>query len=318
MTPDYNLEINPHKVETKIIEFIQSFLTKRAIDGLVFSYKDCIETIINIQIGIKVVGKENIKLLVTKGRLISPTPREKMNLEEINKYLGLPTNNILFMDKKRALMEIRELVEEEKKLLSGIAFSSPAFNYNLSYLLLRDLLRTELEEKTFEAPSSRPKSERDKFIQNAIAHYKSQIRLQMLLAYLVSETENKSFVGSTNKTEWLLGLFTKFGTYHAADFLPLAGLYRTQVLQLAEYLGLQEILESRLIHSTPNYQYFFDLTPDKVDSVLIRLESGVSVLKISEELVLPFESVEKINKFYETSKYARSVPLIPNFVSKLK
>ena len=198
-------------------------------------------------------------------------------------------------------------------ITTGIAVSEtvPVLNYNLSYFLLRGMAQKEIEEKTFAAPLKKPSTQREKVIQRAIAHYKSQIRLRVLLAFLLAETENRSFLGSANKTEWLLGLFTKFGTYHAADFLPLASLYRTQVIQLANHLGLQEFLTNKVAPRPPSYGYFFNLSAEEVDRILIRIESGLSVKQIAEDTGLSSEAIKKVNYHYQSAAYTRAVPLIP-------
>ena len=51
---------------------------------------------------------------------------------------------------------------------------------------------------------------------------------------------NYLVAGTSDKSEILLGYFTKYGD-GAADFLPIAHLYKTQVRQLAKYLKLPTI-----------------------------------------------------------------------------
>jgi NH3-dependent NAD+ synthetase len=313
MSLDNKLKIDASAIKSKIVAFICSILEKRDIDGLLILYKYCIESIINVHLAKEAVGRNNVKLVVTKGRFVNRQPREEMDLDTINRYLGLPKSNIVFVNQEGILREIREVFSKRYDLESGIVLSDaiPALNYNLSYFLLRSLVQNEIEQKTFAPPLKKPSTRREKFIQRTIAHYKSQIRLRVLLAFLLAETENRSLIGSTNKTEWLLGLFTKFGTYHAADFLPLASLYRTQVIQLAHHLGLQEFLTSKVAPRPPSYNYFFNLSAEEVDRILIRLESGFSARKIAEDTGLPSEAIKKVDYYCQVATYARTVPLIP-------
>ncbi|MFX0085305.1 MAG: hypothetical protein ACFFAU_06500 [Candidatus Hodarchaeota archaeon] len=312
---DTKLVIDPANVKSKIVEFIRSTLEKRDIEGLVLLYRDCIESIINIHIAIETVGRENVKVLVTKGRFIVKQPWEEMGINEINKFLNLPVENIVFANKENTLREIRTIFSEGYEVKFSSMFSDgvpTSLNYNLSYLLLREIAKKEIEKKTYAPPKKKPKSPREKFIHKTIAHHKSQIRLSVLLAFLLAESENKSFIGSVNKTEWLLGLFTKFGTYHAADFLPLACLYRTQVVQLANHFGLQDFLKTKSFQTPSSYKYFFNLTFEEVDRILVRLESNLSVDKIFSDTGIAKETIEKVNYYYQASSYARNVPLIPN------
>ena len=314
MTLDKILEINPNEIQTNIVSYIQSILKGRDINGLVVLYRDCIESLINTKLATLTVGKENVKLVVTHGRFSSSEPTRKKDLEIIEKYLDLPKENVIFTNLEQAANAINNLSFDRTKQRYGFTKPRglPLFNYNLSYYLLRSLANSEIEEKKFSPPTTSPSTEREQFLQKLIAYHKSQIRLHVILAFLVAETENKSFIGSINKTEWLLGLFTKFGTYHAADFLPLAGLYRSQVVELGKFLGLGDYLESKQRKSPTSYNYFFKLSYNDVDRALIRLEAGMKVQDISNELNIPMNSLEKLYRNYQASAYARSVPLIPD------
>ncbi len=313
MNLDDKLRIDPPVIKSKIVAFIRSTLEKRDIDGLLVLYKYSVESVTNVHLAIEAVGRNNVKLVVTKGRFVNKQPREQMDLEAINRYLDLPEENIAFINQDKILKEIRDVFSGRYGLKEGITLSEtiPAMNYNLSYYLMRQMARKEIEQKIFAASLKKPSTPREKFIQRAIAHYKSQIRLRVLLAFLLAETENRSFLGSVNKTEWLLGLFTKFGTYHAADFLPLASLYQTQVIQLANHLGLQEFLASKVVTHPPSFNYFFNLSAEEVDRILIRVKSELSVKQIAEDTGLSLEAIKKINYHYQSAAYARAVPLIP-------
>ena len=318
MKLEKNLMINPEEVQDSIISYIQSILKGRDIDGLVVLYRDCIESLINVKLAALTVGRENIKLVVTHGRFSSSEPTRDKDLKIIRKYLNLPKDNIVFSNLEEAVNAINHLSFDKTKKRYG--FTHPRklniFNYNLSYALLRGMANREIAEQSYTPSHTSPFTERELFLQKTIAYHKSQIRLHMLIAFLVAETENKSFIGSVNKTEWLLGLFTKYGTYHAADFLPLAGLYRTQTIQLGEFMGLEGYLDSKERKSPTSYNYFFNLSYKDVDRVLIRLEEGMSLKDISDEVKIPMSSIEKLNHNYKASAYARSVPLIPDMDKK--
>ena len=64
-------------------------------------------------------------------------------------------------------------------------------------------------------------------------------RLRMIILYDLARKHNFLVVGTENKTEHLLGYYTRFGD-EASDIEPLRGLYKTQVFKLAEYLGVPE------------------------------------------------------------------------------
>ena len=64
-------------------------------------------------------------------------------------------------------------------------------------------------------------------------------RVRMIFLYDQAHLHDGLVVGTTNKTELLLGYLTKYGD-GGVDIEPLAGLYKTQVWQLAGHLGVSE------------------------------------------------------------------------------
>lgn len=71
-------------------------------------------------------------------------------------------------------------------------------------------------------------------------------RIRMIFNYLVANLDNRIVLGTSNKTEILLGYMTKYGD-GAADIEPIGSLYKTQVIRLAHHIGLS----SRIIKKTP-------------------------------------------------------------------
>ena len=86
--------------------------------------------------------------------------------------------------------------------------------------------------------------------------------------------------GTPNRLEYDQGFFVKNGD-GAADFKPIAHLYKTQVYQLAEYLGVPEEIRRRT-PTTDTYslaqtqeEFYFSLPYDKMDLCLYALNHGV-------------------------------------------
>jgi NAD+ synthase len=70
-------------------------------------------------------------------------------------------------------------------------------------------------------------------------------RLRMSVLYYFANKYRYLVLGASNRSEIWVGYFTKHGD-GAADLLPLGGFYKTQVVELARYLGLpKEIIKAR-------------------------------------------------------------------------
>ena len=66
-------------------------------------------------------------------------------------------------------------------------------------------------------------------------------RARMMILFDHAKKHNALVVGTENKSEFLLGYFTRFGD-EASDIEPLRNLYKTQLYDLAKYLGVPEAI----------------------------------------------------------------------------
>ena len=91
---------------------------------------------------------------------------------------------------------------------------------------------------------------------------------------------NFAVAGTPNRLEYDQGFFVKNGD-GAADFKPIAHLYKSQVYQLAEALGVPAAIRRRPpttdTWSLPQGQdeYYFSLPYDRMDLCLYGLDNGI-------------------------------------------
>lgn len=138
-------------------------------------------------------------------------------------------------------------------------------------------------------------------------------RLRMSIIYHFANSLDMMVIGSANKTEWLLGYFTKYGD-GGVDLMPLADLYKTQVRQLARYLGLPE----RIVTKTPTAGLWPGQTDEgeigvryeTLDLILYGWERGMKIWEIAEELGLPQLTVDNVLKRIKRNEHKRRLPLI--------
>lgn len=75
----------------------------------------------------------------------------------------------------------------------------------------------------------------------------AQARVRMIVLYTYANKENALVIGTSNKTELMIGYFTKYGD-GAADLYPIGDLFKTQVISLAENIKIPE----EIIHRAPS------------------------------------------------------------------
>jgi NAD+ synthase len=137
-------------------------------------------------------------------------------------------------------------------------------------------------------------------------------RVRMILAYLYANLESRIVVGTSNKTEILLGYGTKYGDL-AADIYPIGDLYKTQVWQLAEYVGIP----TEIVRKAPSAGLWKGQTDEDelghtyavIDRVLFALvELELSVRETSDLLKISTEAVEDIYRRVVRSEHKRKPP----------
>lgn len=143
-------------------------------------------------------------------------------------------------------------------------------------------------------------------------------RLRMTTLYYQAEKRNWAVVGTGNKDEHEQGFFVKWGD-GGADLKPIAHLFKTQVFQLARYLGVPDSILSR-IPTTDTYsadqtqeEFFFGLDFYRMDMLWYALENKVPVDTVASVLNLTPQQValgfDAIQRKIDATAYLRMNPL---------
>ena len=143
----------------------------------------------------------------------------------------------------------------------------------------------------------------------------ARARTRGVLNYLVANHESGLVLGTGNRTEALVGYFTKYGD-GAVDCNPIGNLYKTQVRQLARDLGVPE----DLVTKTPTAELWADQTDeeelgvdyDTIDAVLaIHVDGGVPASATAAHLGVDETVVETVRGLYARSEHKRAMPPTP-------
>ncbi len=145
--------------------------------------------------------------------------------------------------------------------------------------------------------------------QKSAGNLRARIRSNIL--YYYANLKNYLVLGSSDKSEYLIGYFTKYGD-GAADTLPLVSLYKTQIRKLAQYLEIpQSIIEKK---SSPNLWPGHDAegeigaTYQEIDSILYCMTHHKQSIKDAQKtLNIPTEKIKKIYQMHQNSKHKREL-----------
>jgi len=134
-------------------------------------------------------------------------------------------------------------------------------------------------------------------------------RVRTNILYYYANTKDYLVLGSSDKSEHLIGYFTKFGD-GAADLTPIISLYKLQVREIAKYLGVPENIISK--KSSPHLwkeheaEEELGVSYEEIDSILYCLsDKKLSVEETSSITQIEKPIVEKIHKLNINSEHKR-------------
>ena len=140
-------------------------------------------------------------------------------------------------------------------------------------------------------------------------------RIRMTLLYYYANLYNKLVLGTSDKSEMMIGYFTKFGD-GASDLLPLADVYKTQVRKLGTYLNVPQTI--LLKKSTPSLwrnqtaENEIGMEYEKIDNILKYIEENNSSIS-NKDLVkkgLNKKDVEFIQNLVLKNIHKKKLPKI--------
>jgi NAD+ synthase len=117
--------------------------------------------------------------------------------------------------------------------------------------------------------------------------------------------------GTGNKTEILLGYYTKYGD-GGVDLEPIGDLYKTEVFQMAEITGVS----GGIIDKSPSAALWEDQTDenelghsyDTIDNILIKMLAGEEAGAVALECGVPESELDKLLQRVDSNMHKRMLP----------
>jgi len=141
---------------------------------------------------------------------------------------------------------------------------------------------------------------------NSLAKANMKPRLRMTALYFYGQTKGNSLIaGTSNRAELAIGYFTKYGD-GAADFEPLASLYKQEVRKLAKILGIPD----KIITKPPSAGLWIGQTDegeiglsyDVIDEILYRIDYDMNFEGLKEE------DIKKVRELMSTARHKLNLP----------
>ena len=134
-------------------------------------------------------------------------------------------------------------------------------------------------------------------------------RIRSNILYYYANAKNYLVLGSSDKSEYMIGYFTKFGD-GASDITPIISLYKLQVREIAKFLKVPENVISK--KSSPHLwkeheaEEELGLSYEEIDSILFCLyEKNMTIEDTSKITEIDIQSIEKIQNLHKNSQHKR-------------
>jgi NAD+ synthase len=299
------MRIDAARVAERIVDFVRLSVDDYQRDGVVIGMSGGLDSSVVASLAARALGPERVQALLLPERDSSPD------------------------SKTDALLEIERLRIEHREVsltpmlsamgiygLVPLRFLGPR---GLKAAIVQHQHRVQtkaLGEMPFRAGllGTRDLGEKKEIIDAGNAYARVKHRMRMVTLYYYADLENRLVLGTTNRSEALIGFVVKWGD-NVADVEPILPLYKTQLRQLARYLGVSEAI----IDKAPSP----DLLPgivdgvalgmdyDTLDRILWGLDQGWSEERIVGALRVSTEQVEHVLEMRRRSEHMRQLPPQP-------
>ena len=278
-----------------IEEFIQSKLTDLNRDGAVIGLSGGLDSAVTAIMTVRSLGANRVHLIYMPE--VDSKPIHRKHAKQLAYHIDIPIlvksiTSILRTSGTYRLLPLR--------FIPGRRLRAAVINFAKSHF--------EIDSDNLLAYRFNPGA--GSWGAKGAAYALTKHRIRMVMLYQYAEVHNLMVVGAANRTEWLTGTFSKWGVDHCADVMPLLHLYRSQLEQLAEFIGVPDNIRNKAADP--------DVMPginDKgallgnfiiTDRILCGIEQGIDRDELSQ--MYGNESVDLILTLMKLSNHMRESP----------
>lgn len=301
----------------KISGCIKTSLTNLRRKGLVIGLSGGIDSSVSLALAVKALGKERVIGLLLPEKDSSDDSRtlalelaEKFGVQTFEEDItGALEGFGCYKRRDEAVASIfPEYNPSDYKMKIGI--KDKGITQNLPPIFMLTIVSNEggIKSKTL------PVNEYLQIV--AASNFKQRCRMSLL--YYYAEKMYYAVIGTPNKHEIEQGFFVKHGD-GGSDILPIAHLYKSQVYQLANHLGIPDSIIKRT-PTTDTYsaeqtqeEFFFQLPFYEMDLIWYGYENGYSPEDVCTIMGKSANEIQMIYKNFarkqKTTEYLRMPPI---------
>jgi len=318
------LTIDPEKEVEKITKQLRSFTAKQfKRRGLIVALSGGIDSSVTTALSVKALGSDRVLALLMPERHssddtldLSTIVADHFGVEKIHEDISGILESVGFYNRydEAVRMVIPEYGDGWKsKIVTPNVTETKGFNLFSIVVQSPDntIIKKRLPLKAY---------------LEIVAATNFKQRTRKMLEYYHADRLNFAVTGTPNRLEYDQGFFVKLGD-GAADVKPIAHLYKTQVYQLAEYLGVPKEIRERP-PTTDTYslsqgqdEFYFSLPYDKMDLCLYGRNNDISVETVAEYLDLEPEQIQRVYDDIDTkrltTRYLHLPPLLVEDVPEI-
>jgi len=289
------------KISDEICAFIIDSVKRFRKEGLILGLSGGIDSTVLSYLAVRALGKKRVFCLIMPDK--DSEIENIRDAEEIAKILNIKTKEI-------DLTPILEKIGIYSLIPSKIIKSNILLSTSLEFF------KRKAKRRMVHSMGSIGLTTPDRISQVATAAMLPKLRLRSLLLYYYGVKKNFLVGGTTNKTEYLIGHYDKYGD-GACDIKPIRNLYKVQVRELARYLNVPE----KIIKKSPTHDLFagsiitdekmMGMSYEKVDLILYGMEKGIGKKELAKSLNMGMKLVNEVQKAMENEKMRREMPFSP-------
>jgi NAD+ synthase len=319
LTLDPEDEVN--KISSRIRELLAKQLKRR---GLVVALSGGIDSSVTTALAVKAIGPERVIVLLMPEQhsadetlKLSRMVADHFGVEKVHEDISDILETLGFY--RRYDRAVQRVIAEygqgwKSKIISPNVIEKKGFNL---FSIVAQSPDGKIIEKRLPL----------KAYLEIVAATNFKQRTRKMLEYYHADRLNYAVAGTPNRLEYDQGFFVKLGD-GAADVKPIAHLYKTQVYQLAEYLGVPPEIRKRPpttdTYSLPQGQdeFYFSLPYDRMDLCLYGKNHQVPPEVVAQAIGLEPAQVQRVYADIDTkrvtTRYLHLPPLLIDDVPEIK